>query len=217
VTSSRDRVRTRVEYLIGAVSFTAFVVLGIMVRTGPASVDQALHEAAGTWWRDDFGEAAAVLSAVLGPPLPSLLGGGLIVATVVFRRRSDPRAWVTFRVLVLLGACRITSALAKPVFNRERPLEHGDLSYPSGHVASVTSTGFAAVVLCLWLAPRLVVVVRVVTVLLTVLICAARVTLEVHWLTDTVGSILAVVGVGFLLTPALRLSPPRPQHVVSSS
>lgn len=48
MTSSRDRVRTRVEYLIGAVSFTAFVVLGIMVRTGPASVDQALHEAAGT-------------------------------------------------------------------------------------------------------------------------------------------------------------------------
>ncbi|WP_298180973.1 phosphatase PAP2 family protein [Saccharomonospora sp.] len=207
----------RVEYLLGSLSLTAFVVLGIVVRQDPPAADRALHDAASTWWRDDFDEAAAVISAVLGPPLPILSGLGLIAATVVWRRRSDPRAWVTLRLVVLLGACRLSSVFAKLAFDRERPLKHGDLGYPSGHVASVASTGFVLVVLCLWLAPRSVTTVGVVTVVATVLAGAARVTLQVHWLTDTIGSVLAVVGVGLLVAPALRLLPPRPQGVASSS
>ncbi len=197
----------RIQYLLGALSFTAFIALGIVVREAPVSLDRVLRDAVGTRWQGDLGTAAGVFSAVLGPPLPILLGVGLIVATVRLRRIGDPRAWVTLRVLVLLGACRLTSLVAKPVFDRDRPRDYSDFSYPSGHVASVASTGFAAVVLCLWLAPKLLPTVRAIAVVATLLACTARVALGVHWITDTLGSVLAVVGVGLLVAPALGLLP----------
>ncbi|EIE98070.1 phosphatase PAP2 family protein [Saccharomonospora glauca] len=197
----------RIQYFLGTLLLTAFVGLGIVVRETPVAPDTAVRDAVGTRWRGALGTVADAVSAVLGPPLPILLGVGLIAATFLLWRRDDRRAGVSFRVLVLLGACRLTSLVAKPVFDRERPRDYGDFSYPSGHVASVASTGFAAVVLCLWLAPKAVSTVRVIAVAATLLTCAARVALGVHWLTDTLGAILAVVGVGLLVTPALRLSP----------
>ncbi|EID53185.1 phosphatase PAP2 family protein [Saccharomonospora xinjiangensis] len=197
----------RVHYVVGAVLFGAFIALGIVVREAPVSLDRLLRDSVGTRWQGDLGTAAGVVSAVLGPPLPILLGAGLIIATLVLRRRGDPRAWVTLRVLVLLGACRLTSLLGKPVFARDRPRDYSDFSYPSGHVASVASTGFAAMVLCLWLAPKAVSAVGTAAVVATLLACSARVALGVHWITDTAGSILAVTGVGLLVAPALRLLP----------
>lgn len=198
----------RLWYLLGTLFFMAFVALGVVVADSQAAVDLAVRDLVGARWEGDLGTAAAVLSAVLGPTLPVLLGVALLGWTAVLRWHSDPRAGVTFRILLLLGACRLTSVLAKPVFGRQRPREYNDLSYPSGHVASVAATGFAAVLLCVWFAPRLVSAVRRVAVAATLLACGARIAYGVHWVTDTVGSVLGVIGVGFLAAPALRLLPP---------
>jgi len=40
-----------------------------------------------------------------------------------------------------------------------------------------------------------------------VVTAASRVVLEMHWFTDTVGAVLAVVGVGLVAARALRLVP----------
>lgn len=208
----------RSNLVLGAVLFAAFIVLGLLVRDSPGTLDGTLRETVGGHWRGVVGTVADGVSLVLGPPLPVLTGVALIVASVLLRQRGDPRAGITFRVLLLLGACRITSLVAKPIFARERPRAYADaFSYPSGHVASVASTGFALVVLCAWLYPNLVRLVRWLAVVATVLSAAARVALEVHWLTDTVGSILAVCGVGLLVGVALKLLPPPRGGVASAA
>lgn len=212
VTTARSNV------VLGAVLLAVFVALGLVVRGSPGMVDDALRDTIGGHWQGVAGTAAAAVSLVLGPPLPVIAGVALIVATVRLRQLGDPRARITFRVLILLGACRITSVVAKPVFARDRPRAYPDaFSYPSGHVASVASTGFALVVLCAWLYPRLVRLVWWLAVVATGLAAAARVALGVHWLTDTVGSVLAVGGVGLLLGVALKLLPPPRGGVASAS
>jgi undecaprenyl-diphosphatase len=103
--------------------------------------------------------------------------------------------------------CRLTSIVFKPVFLRQRPREYPDLSYPSGHVVSVASAALVVVLLAAWLAPRLARKAAVVGAVITVLAAACRVVLGVHWVTDTVGAVLAVLGVGLVSASALRLLP----------
>lgn len=201
------RREVRVHLLVGAFCFAAFVGLGLLVRHVPGSLDRLLRDTVATRWQGELGTVAWLVSAALGPILPVLLGVALLVVTVRWRRRGDPRAWVTLRVLVLLGLCRATSWVGKPLFERERPRIYADFAYPSGHVVSVTSTGVAVVVLCVWLAPAFASLARATALAATLLICGARVALGVHWVTDTVGAVLAVAGVGLLAIPALRLLP----------
>jgi undecaprenyl-diphosphatase len=116
-------------------------------------------------------------------------------------------AFVLIRLTVVLLLCRLTSTVFKPVFVRTRPRDYPDLSYPSGHVVSVASTGFVAVLLCLWAAPRLARKVAVVFAVATVLSAASRIVLGVHWLTDTLGSVLGVAGIGLIAAVVLRVLP----------
>ncbi|MGA6166904.1 phosphatase PAP2 family protein [Amycolatopsis magusensis] len=194
--------------LFGGVLLLAFTVLGLAVRDRPWGLDVALLWALHGEWLDAPGLVAGVLSNIFGPVLPVALGLAVTVAAVRAYRGGDRvRASLLVRVTVVLVLCRLTSFVFKPLFERDRPREYPDLSYPSGHVVSVASTGFAAVLLCAWLAPRLLRRMTLLALAATAVAAACRVVLSVHWFTDTLGAVLAVGGVGLVSAVALRLLP----------
>jgi undecaprenyl-diphosphatase len=194
----------RVRWAVtGVVLLAAFLALGLLVARQPLALDAEVANALRGEDTQPAGRVAGVLTDVLGPVLPYVLGVALI--TLVLLRRDR---WSLFvRLAVVLVLCRLTSLVFKPIFVRQRPRDYPDLSYPSGHVVSVASTGLVVVLLCAWLWPRLVRRATAIAVAATVLAAACRVVLGVHWVTDTVGSVLAVTGVGLLAASALRLLP----------
>lgn len=190
--------------VVGLVLSAAFVVLGLSVARQPLSLDVDVANALRGVYAEPLGRVAQAGSDVLGPVLPYVLGMALLA--LALRRRAHLGLCV--RLANVLVLCRLTSLVFKPIFLRERPRDYPDLSYPSGHVVSVASTGFVLLLLCAWLWPRLVKRVAVAVVVATVLCAACRVVLGVHWVTDTIGAVLAVTGVGLLSACALRLLPP---------
>jgi membrane-associated phospholipid phosphatase len=189
--------------VVGAVLLAAFIVLGLTVARQPLFLDVEVANALHGVYTQPLGRVAQAGSDVLGPVLPFVLGTALVA--LALRRREHLGLCVKLAVVLVL--CRLTSVVFKPVFLRERPRDYPDLSYPSGHVTSVASTGFVLLLLCAWLWPRLVNRVAVGVVVATVLIAVFRVVLGVHWVTDTIGAVLAVTGVGLLSACALRLLP----------
>ena len=190
--------------VIGAVFCAAFVLLGLSVARQPLTLDVEVANALHGVYAEPLGRVAQAGSDVLGPVLPYVLGVALLA--LALRRREHLGLCVRLAVVLLL--CRLTSLVFKPVFLRERPRDYPDLSYPSGHVTSVASTGFVLVLLCAWLWPRLVKRVLSASAVAVVLCAACRVLLGVHWVSDTIGAVLAVTGVGLLSACALRLLPP---------
>jgi undecaprenyl-diphosphatase len=194
--------------VLGTVLLAAFVALGLLVSHRPLALDTAIASVLSGQWQRPVGQVASVVSAILGPALPVLFDTVLVIAAVVdWRRHERTRALVLIRIALVVVPCRFVSVVFKPVFLRQRPRQYADLSYPSGHVVSAATTGFAALLLCLWLAPRLLRCVAMVAVVATVLCAGSRLVLGVHWLTDTIGSVLGVLGVGILTAVALRLLP----------
>ncbi|MCR3719096.1 MULTISPECIES: phosphatase PAP2 family protein [Prauserella salsuginis group] len=195
----------------GLALLVLFTALGLVARDG-TGVDRALTEGLHGVWRTTAGDVAAVVGMVLGPVLPLLLAAALVVAALRYRRSDPYLAGLLVRVLVVLGACRMVSAVAKPLFARDRPRQFPDWAFPSGHVTSVAATGFAVWLLTAWVAPQL----RrraAATAGVAVAVCAAsRIVLEVHWLTDTVGAVVGVAGAGLVTTVALRLTPVPPRR-----
>ncbi|MGW4522920.1 phosphatase PAP2 family protein [Amycolatopsis sp. NPDC004378] len=190
--------------VVGVVLCAAFVVLGLSVARQPLTLDVEVANALRGVYAEPLGRVAQAGSDVLGPVLPYVLGVALLA--VALRRREHLGLCV--RLAVVLVLCRLTSLVFKPIFLRERPRDYPDLSYPSGHVVSVASTGFVLLLLAAWLWPRLVRRLAVAVAVAVVLSAACRVVLGVHWVTDTVGAVLAVTGVGLLSACALRLLPP---------
>lgn len=190
-----------------AVLLGGFIALGLLVSRRPLGLDRAVADGLSGQWQRPAGTVATVVSDVLGPVLPVVFGSVLLIAAVLSWRRDLARAWVLLRVILVLALCGLTSVVFKPVFERVRPRQYADPSYPSGHVVSTASTGFAAVLLCLWLAPRLLRRIAAISVVATVLCAVSRLVLGVHWLTDTAGSVLAVLGIGILAASAVRLLP----------
>jgi membrane-associated phospholipid phosphatase len=197
-------VRLRRWLVVGVVLSAAFLLLGLSVARQPLALDVDVADALRGVYAQPLGRVAQAGSDVLGPVLPFILGTALVA--LALRRREHLGLCV--RLAVLLVLCRLTSLVFKPIFLRERPRDYPDLSYPSGHVTSVASTGFVVLLLCASLWPRLVKRVAVAVVVATVLSAAFRVLLGVHWVTDTIGAVLAVTGVGLLSACALRLLPP---------
>ncbi|MBM7772649.1 undecaprenyl-diphosphatase [Actinokineospora baliensis] len=192
---------------LGVLLLGLFFILGKIVSDATPAVDTAVADTLGADWQGTAGRIAYVGSLVLGPVLPVVAALGLIVAALVNRGR--PRLMgLLLRCVLLLAVCRAVS-LVKPVFDRARPRDYPDFSFPSGHVVSVAAVGFTAVVLCAWLAGHRLRLVVVVTVLAVAAAALCRVLLDVHWLTDVVGATVGVVAVGLLAGVALRLLPAR--------
>ncbi|MGX7826948.1 phosphatase PAP2 family protein [Actinokineospora sp. 24-640] len=193
----------------GGLLLIAFLVLGVTVSDTTPTVDRLVAESVGGGWEAGVGDVAFVVSAVLGPVLPVVLGLGLLIAALAAHRRGDREVrGLLLRSAVLLAACR-TVSLAKPLFERSRPREYPDFSFPSGHVVSVASAAFTAVVLCAWLAGRWLRAVLWWSVAAVALAALCRMVLDVHWLTDVLGASLGVVGLGLLTATGLGLLPAR--------
>jgi len=190
--------------VVGFALAAAFVALGLGVARHPLTLDAQVAHALQGVYTQPLGRVAEIGSDILGPVLPYVLGVALLALALRHRQHTA----LCVRLAVVLVLCRLTSLTAKPVFLRERPRDYPDLSYPSGHVVSVASTGFVLLLLCAWLWPRLVKRVAVAVAVAVVLSAACRVVLGVHWVTDTIGAVLAVTGVGLLSACALRLLPP---------
>lgn len=170
---------------LAAVLVISWVLLGMPEVTG---LDVWVHDALPRpeWLR----ATAFAVSLVLGPTV------GWAFAAVLFVlawRRRDLRLW---KALALHGLCCAT-LLTRWLFDRARPLEYHLPSYPSGHTVAVASVAFTMVVLfkrgVLW-------------AMLAVLVAGfARVVLEMHWVTDVIGAVLGVTGVGLVAALALGL------------
>ena len=170
---------------LGAVLVISWVLLGLPELT---ALDVWVHDALPRpeWLRT----VAFVVSLVLGPTIGWAFAA--VLAVVAWKRR-DARLW---KVLALHAICSAT-VLTRWLFDRVRPIEYHLPSYPSGHTVAVASVGFTMVVLLkrgvLW-------------AVLAVLVGGfARVVLEMHWVTDVVGAVLGVTGVGLLAGLALGL------------
>ena len=195
-------------FAAGAVSFGLFVALGIAVARHPLGIDLAVAGAFEGLWRGTPGRLTTVFSDVVGLVLPAVfMIGVLLGAVLAWYRQARREAGVALRVLAVYALGRCVSWLGKPLFVRERPRAYSQFSYPSGHVVSVASAGLAAVLLCVWLAPRLARRVALVAGAATVLVALSRLLLGVHWLTDTAGAVLGVLGVGLASANVLRLLP----------
>ncbi|MFJ7217324.1 phosphatase PAP2 family protein [Amycolatopsis sp. NPDC098790] len=190
--------------VVGLALAAAFVALGLGVARHPLTLDSQVASALHSVYTQPLGTVAEIGSDVLGPVLPWVLGVALLALALRHRQHTG----LCVRLAVVLLLCRLTSVVAKPLFLRERPRDYPDLSYPSGHVTSVASTGFVLVLLCAWLWPRLVRRVAAASAVAVVLCATCRVLLGVHWVSDTIGAVLAVTGVGLLSACALRLLPP---------
>ncbi|GHH52587.1 phosphatase PAP2 family protein [Lentzea cavernae] len=170
---------------VAAVLVISWVLLGLPEMTG---LDVWVHDELPRpeWLR----ATAFAVSLVMGPTL------GWAFAAVLFVlawKRRDPRLW---KALALHAICCAT-LLTRFLFDRVRPIEYHLPSYPSGHTVAVASVGFTMVVLLrrgvLW-------------AVLAVLVAGfARIVLEMHWVTDVVGAVLGVTGVGLLAAVLLGL------------
>lgn len=198
-----------IRWLGAGLAFLAlFVALGITVAGHPLGVDLAVTGAFQGLWRGTFGNVTKITSDLLGLYLPeTVMFGVLVGAGLAYYRGMRREAWLAVRALVVYGLARLTSWTGKPIFERARPREYAEFSYPSGHVVSVASAGLAVVLLCAWLAPHLTRWAVLVASVVTVLVALTRLILGVHWLSDTVGAVLGVLGIGLLGAAALRLLP----------
>lgn len=192
----------------GLTSLALFVALGLAVAKHPLGVDLAVTGAFQGWWRGTFGNVTKIASDLLGLFLPDAVMIAVLVGVILACYRGMRReAWIAVRVLVVYGLARLTSWAGKPIFVRARPRAYSEFSYPSGHVVSAASAGLAAVLLCVWLAPRLTRWVLLAAAVVTVVVALTRLMLGVHWLSDTVGAVLGAAGLGLLGAAALRLLP----------
>lgn len=189
----------------GAALLGLFLLLGFLVDDSQLAIDTAVADALEGFWRTGGGQVVSVVTNVLGPILPAIMFV-LLVAAVIGFRQDAWRVNLLLRAIVVLAACRAVS-LFKGVFERQRPREYADFSYPSGHVVSVASVAFTSVVLCAWLAAHLLKRVLIAAAVIVAIAAACRVLLDVHWVTDVLGGTLGVTGIGLLVAAALRLLP----------
>ncbi|MFD7653305.1 phosphatase PAP2 family protein [Actinosynnema sp. NPDC059797] len=197
-----------ITILVGLVLALSSLVLGLSVRREVPTLDRDLNLAAAELG-PNLTHAATVISFVLSPGLAT------IALTSLALRALLARDALVLRAAVLL-AVSWSTILVRYGYQRIRPIEYPQWAYPSGHVTAVTAVAFTGVVLVGHLARRHLGAAIALAVTAVALTAASRVVLHMHWFTDTVGAVLAVLGVGLVTARALRLVPPgRPLGVVS--
>lgn len=205
---------TRRNLLLASLTpFALFVLLGIAVNhswLGTAELDgpsAGIREwAAHRPWLDDSLFFVERLFATQGLTIATLVLAGFLL----FRRQFRAAALV---VVVMLATRELTS-FTKELFGRDRPtwqdsdfLHHAS-SYPSGHVASTAAFG-ALVIVVAFLASRRPAVRRfvcAVVIPVVLVVCADRLMLGRHYVTDLVGGTLLATGLVLL---GLALAYPR--------
>lgn len=201
---------------VGAVLVAAFLLLGVLVSGAPGWLDTTVANALGGGWDGPPGRVAYGIDLVLGPALPFAFSALLIGLMVInWRRRRLATVWLLGRCFALMWLCRTVSGV-KDLYGRARPRPYPDYSYPSGHVTSVACVALTAVVVSLWLLPKLVRWVSAVAAVAVLVTMLSRVVLDVHWCTDVLGAAIGVVGVGLLAGVGLRVLPVRKGAGVAS-
>jgi undecaprenyl-diphosphatase len=133
----------------------------------------------------------------------------LVVAVVAWRRNPGRRKVVARYPLVLLACAAV--AASQQIFQRPGPpVVAADWTYPSGHASIATAVAFTAVALCVTMLPAWRTVVIAVESIGVVLTLVSRVALGEHYVTDVLGAVAGVAGVGLLVLVVLRLTPGRP-------
>lgn len=196
--------RHRQLLLLSIVSFACFAVAVLLVATGTGTdrLDDAVRAAVNRHADDTLRNAADRLTDVMSPTLDGI-ALGLVAMWLTVRRRS----WVPFVAAATTGwLVALTVVALKHLVGRPAPMS-GDgtgTSFPSGHTAMVL-VGFGAVVLLLTRPGTTARRAGLLAVTgLTVLVAAALVYADFHWLSDTVASVF--LGVGALALLELWLS-----------
>lgn len=190
--------------IVAVVAGETFLDLVEMLQTNSPrmqEIDRAVHGAA-RYYREDPVTLVFTIATIIGTPAG--LGIVLLVACAYAAYRRQYR-WMAYLLGTGIGGGLLNLAL-KDYFARERPLlsealrdAHG-YSFPSGHAMGSTVV-FAALAyiafrsLATWRARSLAVAAAVTSI---VVICASRIYLGVHWISD----IAAGVSAGTLWTAA---------------
>jgi membrane-associated phospholipid phosphatase len=181
----------------GGAAICAAAVLGVTVRDRWSPLD--------TWFVREFRLPvdAPVIEAAAGAGV-LLAVAGLVLAVAAALRRPAVRARL-WQHAVLLAACSAVAG-AQVLFQRPGPPGAGqDWTYPSGHAAVITAVAVTAVVLCRRSAPAWARAMLLVEVLAVAVTTASRVALGEHFPTDVVGAMVAVLGVGLVVTALIDI------------
>lgn len=191
----------------GGALVAAFLLLGLWVRDSVPWIDTQVADAVGNKYVND--RTVQTLTDILGPVVPIVAAVALAAFVILMWIQDRNReAGVLVRCLVVLLAGRALS-LFKDVFQRLRPRLYPEFAFPSGHTVSVACVAFTGVLVCAWFARRALPWVIALAVAVTAVAAACRVMLGVHWLTDVLGAVIGVTGVGLLVALVLRLVPVR--------
>lgn len=193
---------TRRNLLLASLTpFSLFVLLGFAVNLGWLGTAQLDSPSAGirAWaaerpWLEDSLLLVEEMFATQGLTIATLALAGILLL------RRQVRAAVL--VVVVMLATRELTSFTKDLFGRDRPawqdsdLLHHASSYPSGHAAGTAAFG-ALVIVVAFLASRRPVVRRfvlAVVVPVVLVVCADRLMLGRHYVTDLVGGALLATG-----------------------
>ena len=202
VSDWRDQPRA---LLVAAIASAVLTALCILAIDQPVARHIAQYEPSAFWNR-----GIEMLEWTLGLPLwrfasSVFLVAGMVATMVVARWRPYSHAWIVVAGTHVI--CRFVTVKIKEATGRLRPNEwlatksdetfgwEDGIAFPSGHV-----TLFASVIVPLAIvAPRTRPLLAVV-----VYVMVARIAINAHFVSDTLGSITLAAGVAWLLTVLLR-------------
>lgn len=178
---------------IGLLSLVLFVVLGIIAKTGPLSIDTRIA----LWFKAHRTPSEVHWAQILSAMTRPIIVFAVIVLLLLFHNYWH-RSWSVraFVPLALVGSCAVLSTWAKSYFDRVRPgaglatLVDLEPSYPSSHTVFITAAGCSF----LFFARRQRLSILVTVALAACFIGVVRLTLGVHWFTDIVGSAFLAFG-----------------------
>lgn len=188
--------------LIGSILLAVTAVLGVVMRDRLSHLDswalRDLHVTA----TSPLGQA---VTAVSGAAVLVCAATLVVVAVAAWRRNPSRRGTIARYSLLLLACAAIV--LTQQLFQRPGPpVVATDWTYPSGHATIATGLAFTAIAMALTMIPSWSRAVMWATSAAVVLTLASRVALGEHYVTDVLGALSGVTGIGLITIVVLRLS-----------